>query len=109
MRKEQLAKSDSVWIPCVAVPGREPQDPVLTPVLVKDTKGRYFFPAFTSPAEMGNYAKRWSLAEKTLAEVMALALANDHKVAGIVLNAFTDPYELLVEEFGEILDQHSCF
>lgn len=51
-----------------------------------------FFPAFTSIDEMGEYGEHFSKVEKQFLEVIYLAKNNDKKVAGIVMNAFTDPF-----------------
>ena len=52
----------------------------------------YFFPVFTSAAEMGEYGDNFSKIEKWFLEAIPLAFNNEKKVSGIVINAFTEPF-----------------
>ena len=54
----------------------------------------FFFPVFTSVEEMGEYGDGFSKVERHFLEAMVLAMNNENKVAGIVVNAFTTPFVL---------------
>ena len=130
---ELLARlqDSTVWIPCTAVMGEEdqkalekmvkasddPQDMVgqeftssgairLVPDILQDSEGHFFFPVFTSPSEMGEYGDHFSKIEKHFLEALGLAANNAKNVAGIVFNAFTDPYVLDRQLFGLVEDMH---
>ena len=55
---------------------------------------QFFFPAFTSVEEMGEYGAHFSKIQKHMLEVIPLAANNEKNVAGIVINAFTEPFVL---------------
>lgn len=59
----------------------------------------YFFPVFTSDEEMGEYGKNFSKIEKHFLEAIILAKNNEKKVTGIVINAFSNPFEIDKELF----------
>ena len=52
----------------------------------------YFFPAFTSCEEMGEYGENFSKVQKHIMEIINLARNNEKDVKGIVINAFTKPF-----------------
>lgn len=52
----------------------------------------FFFPVFTSAAEMGEYGDNFSKIEKWFLEAIPLASNNEKGVSGIVINAFTEPF-----------------
>ena len=52
----------------------------------------FFFPAFTTAEEMGDYGRGVSKLEKHFLEAVNLARNNEKNVAGIVINAFSEPY-----------------
>ena len=54
----------------------------------------FFFPVFSSEEEMGEYGEHFSKLQKHILEVIPLARNNEKNVAGIVLNAFSDPFVL---------------
>ena len=60
----------------------------------------FYFPVFTSEEEMGEYGERFSKLQRHFLEAANLARNNEKKVAGIVINAFTEPFTVP----GEILD-----
>ena len=62
----------------------------------------YFFPIFSSAEEMGDYGKHFSKVEKHILEVIPMARNNEKNVAGIVLNAFSDPFVLDAKMFSII-------
>ena len=55
---------------------------------------QFFFPAFSSVEEMGEYGDHFSKVQKHMLEVIPLAMNNEKNVAGIVINAFTEPFVL---------------
>lgn len=59
----------------------------------------YFFPVFSSAEEMGEYGRHVSKIQKHISEVIPLARNNEKNVAGIVLNAFTEPFVLDADIF----------
>ena len=59
----------------------------------------FFFPAFISTEDMGEYGQHFSKVQKHFLEVIALARNNEKNVAGIVINAFTEPWVLDREIF----------
>lgn len=59
----------------------------------------FFFPAFITVEDMGEYGEHFSKVQKHFLEVITLARNNDKNVAGIVINAFTEPWVLDCEIF----------
>ena len=59
----------------------------------------YFFPVFTSGEEMGEYGEAFSKVSMSFIEAVGLAENNDSNVAGIVINAFSEPYVINREAF----------
>lgn len=52
----------------------------------------YFFPVFSAAEEMGEYGDGFSKVEKHFFEALILANNNEKELAGIVVNAFTEPF-----------------
>lgn len=69
----------------------------------------FFFPVFTSAEEMGEYGNWFSKVEKHFLEAMSLAKNNEKKTAGIVINAFSEPFVVPVEIFDLISQMKSNF
>ena len=114
-----ILRDSLVWVPCTAVFSEEDDarfkkmmeekednvedlvgeqftahDPVrLIPDILQNGE-KYFFPAFSSAEEMGDYGDNFSKVQKHILEVIPLARNNEKNVAGIVLNAFSDPFVL---------------
>jgi len=65
---------------------------------------QYFFPAFTSCEEMGEYGERFSKVQKHMMEIIDLARNNEKNVEGIVINAFTKPF-VVNKELFTLLEQ----
>ena len=71
---------------------------------ILENNGQYFFPVFTTMEDMGEYGNHFSKIEKHLLEAIMLAKNNERDIAGIVINAFSDPFILdkdLFEERGQ--------
>ena len=67
----------------------------------------YFFPVFTSDTEMGEYGERFSKIQSHFLEAANLARNNEKNVAGIVINAFTEPFVVPKEMFDVIAGMES--
>lgn len=67
----------------------------------------FFFPVFTTAEEMGKYGQGFSKVEKHFLEAANLARNNEKKVAGIVINAFSEPFVVPVELFDVIANMPS--
>ena len=69
----------------------------------------FFFPVFTSAEEMGEYGQRFSKIEKHFLEAANLARNNEKNIAGIVINAFTEPFIVPLDLLGLIAEMPSSF
>lgn len=67
----------------------------------------FFFPVFTTAEEMGEYGSGFSKVEKHFLETIILAKNNDRDVAGIVINAFSEPFVIDKELFDLIQEIES--
>ena len=68
---------------------------------------QFFFPAFITAEDMGEYGQHFSKVQKHFLEVIALARNNEKNVAGIVINAFTEPWVLDREIFDLVENMKS--
>ncbi len=122
----EILRDSYVWVPCNAVFSEEDQkhwddiaqklseDPDADPTeligTVYQSKGEtrmipdilqnddaYFFPVFSTAEAMGEYGEHFSKIQSHMLEVITLARNNERKLAGIVLNAFTEPFVLDAE------------
>ena len=71
------------------------------------SQGDYFFPVFSSEAEMGKYGEPFSKVEQHMLDVIPWALSREVEVKGIVLNAFTQDFILPRELFDILGDMNS--
>ena len=115
----EILRDSFVWIPCTAIMSEADTEMIKKMVdeaeanskslkgtefttndqvrLVPDilqNEDNFYFPIFSSAEEMGDYGKDFSKIEKHILEAIPLARNNDKHVAGIVLNAFSDPFIL---------------
>lgn len=67
----------------------------------------YFFPVFTTAEEMGEYGKNFSKIERHFLEAANMARNNEKNVAGIVINAFSEPFVIPKEMFDIIAGMDS--
>ena len=128
----ELLRDSYVWVPCSAVLGDEDREAFekavesaggdlsslvgitftskasirLIPEILKNGD-KFFFPIFSSEEEMGELSKGFSKVEKHMLEVIPLARNNEKKPAGIVLNAFTEPFLLDAEIFDIVENMKS--
>ena len=59
----------------------------------------FFFPVFSSIDEMGEYGDHFSKVEMPFLRAINLARNNEKQVKGIVINAFSEPFEIPTEIF----------
>ena len=57
----------------------------------------YFFPVFSTVEAMRVYGHHFSKVQRHMLEAVSLAEHNEKELAGIVLNAFTEPFVLSSE------------
>ena len=69
----------------------------------------FFFPVFTTAEEMGEYGEQFSKIQRHFLEAASLARNNEKNVAGIVINAFTEPFVVPREMFDVIAGMNSSF
>ena len=67
----------------------------------------YFFPVFTTAEEMGEYGDGFSKIQKHFLEAANLARNNEKNVAGIVINAFSEPFIAPKEMFDIVANMES--
>lgn len=114
-----LLRDSTVFVPCHALLGEE--DQLAAQQLIKEAgndinslKGktfkntgeirlvpdilengeRLYFPCFTSIEAMGEYGEHMSKIPRTFLDVITLAKNNEQKPWAIVIDAFTEPYDL---------------
>lgn len=67
----------------------------------------FFFPVFTTEEEMGEYGDNFPKVQVHFLEAMALARNNEKNVNGIVINAFSELFEVPMELFDIIAEMKS--
>ena len=111
----EILRDSTVWIPCKAIVGEEDQKQVmemieeagddldsiagktfiskealkLVPDILQNGEA-FFFPVFSSCEEMGEYGNGFSKIPQNFMESIRMARANDRKLQGIVINAFSE-------------------
>lgn len=124
----ELLRDSYVWIPCNAIPSDEDQKRLeemiskadgdfeslkgttfsnqdalrLVPDILQNGDD-FFFPAFTSGSEMGEYGNHFSKIEKHFLEAIRLARGNEKDVKGIVIDAFSEPM-IVDKELFDIIE-----
>ena len=120
----ETLRDSFVWIPCFAVPSEADQkafadmmdkaggDPAalvgmemknqekirLVPDILQNGE-KFFFPAFITQEDLGQYGQYFSKVRKHFLEVIDLTRKNEKQLSGIVINAFTEPWILDRELF----------
>ncbi len=115
----EFLRDSLVWVPCNAIISEEDQAVLqkaiedadddlnslvgqefvnqqnirMVPDILKNDD-QYYFPVFSSVEEMGEYGEHFSKVQKHFLEVIPMAMANEKNVAGVVVNAFTEPFVL---------------
>jgi len=120
----EILRDSFVWVPCNAVLGEldkkafadlidkadgnldslvgvelSNQDNIRMIPDILQNGDQFFFPAFITTEDMGEYGQQFSKVQKHFLEVIALARNNEKNVSGIVINAFTEPWVLDKEIF----------
>ena len=120
----EFLRDSYVWIPCTAVMSEADQerwnkavedagddldsligmelsnqDEIRMVPDILSNGDHFFFPVFSSAEEMGEYGNDFSKVQKHFLEAISLAKNNKKEIAGIVLNAFTEPFVLDKEVF----------
>ena len=112
----EILRDSYVWIPCNAVISdadqarllamlEEKEDGIIGEEFVTHGETRlipdilqngdnFFFPVFSNEEAMGEYGKSFSKVQKHFLEALVLAKNNEKDLAGIVINAFSEPYVL---------------
>lgn len=62
----------------------------------------FFFPIFTSAEEMGECSDHFTKVRKHILDVIPMARRNKQELAGIVLNAFSEPFVLTADLFDTV-------
>lgn len=113
----EILRDCHVWIPCTAIMSGIDGDMIKKMVEdagddIKSLEGMEFttkdqvrlipdilqngdalyFPIFSTAEEMGDYGRNFSKVEKHMLEAISLARNNDKNLAGIVLDAFSNPF-----------------
>lgn len=115
----RILKESFVWIPCQAIMSDADDEALMK--IVKDAQEKgdlesivgtelsnqdqirmipdilqngdsFFFPVFTTAEEMGEYGNQFSKIQRPFLEAVHLAENNEKKIAGIVINAFSEPF-----------------
>ena len=122
----EILRDSYVWIPCNAVMGdadqarlfamlEEKEDGIieeefvahdetrLIPDILQNGK-KFLFPVFSDEDAMSEYGNGFSKVQKHFLESLVLAKNNEKELAGIVINAFTEPY-VLDKEICDIVEK----
>ena len=120
----KILRDSWIWIPCNAIMSDADNDTVFKMIEEAEQNGgldtlvgktitsqdqirlvpdilqngdEFFFPVFSASEEMGEYGKDFSKIQRHFLEAINLARNNEKKVAGIVINAFTEPFVIPIE------------
>ena len=118
-------KDSFVWIPCNMVMSEADQARLQAMLEEKDPEGligteftahdearlvpdlltngeKLFFPVFSREEAMGEYGEHFSKIERSFPEAITLAMNNDKKPEGMVVNAFSESF-VLTEELCKVI------
>ena len=127
----KILRDSLIWIPCNAIVGDGDMDALVK--FVKEMKADeavgktfvsredirmipdvlqngedFFFPVFTTAEEMGEYGEGFSKIQRHFLEAVRLAWNNEKNVAGIVINAFSEPFIIPRDLFDMIAEMPSA-
>lgn len=68
---------------------------------------KFFFPVFSNLEAMGEYGNGFSKVQKHFLEALVLANNNEKDLEGIVINAFSEPFELYKEIWNLVEEMKS--
>ena len=122
----EILRDSYVWIPCNAVMSdadqarllamlEEKEDGIIGEEFVTHGETRlipdilqngdnFFFPVFSNEEAMGEYGKGFSKVQKHFLEALVIAKNNEKDLAGIVINAFSEPY-VLDKEIWDLVEK----
>ena len=100
----QLLRDSYVYVPCTADTNNE--NVRLIPDILQNGED-FYFPVFTSREEMGEYGNHFSTVCEHILDVLTMAEENEKNVAGLVINAFSEPCEIVKELFDRIREMES--
>ena len=130
----KILRDSLIWIPCNAILGDGDMDAIVKLVkeaaesdpdsLIGKTLSNeesirmipdilqngedFFFPVFTTAEEMGEYGEGFSKIQRHFLEAARLAWNNEKNVAGIVINAFSEPFIIPRDLFDMIAEMPSA-
>lgn len=112
----EILRDSYVWIPCNAVISEADQERFMAMLAEKEdgiigeefvtqdnirmipdilqNGDAFFFPVFSNAEAMGEYGEAFSKVQKNFLEAITLASNNEKELAGIVVNAFSEPFVL---------------
>lgn len=116
-----ILRDSYVWVPCNAVMSDEDQSRLTAKDLkigeeftthdqirmvpdILQSGDEFFFPVFSNIEAMGEYGNGFSKVQKHFLEALVLAKNNEKDLAGIVINAFSEPY-ILDKELWNLFDK----
>ena len=109
MEKEVLAASNGEGLDSLIGKTFTNKDEVrLVPDILQNGDD-YFFPVFTTEEEMGEYGTHFSKVPGHFLKVVNLTRNNEKDVAGIVINAFSEPFVITMEMAELIETMESSF
>lgn len=116
-----ILQDSYVWVPCNAVMSDADQarlaamdlkigeeftshDQIRMIPDILQSGDEFFFPVFSTQEAMGEYGNGFSQVHKHFLEALVLARNNEKDLAGIVINAFSEPY-ILDKELWNLFDK----
>ena len=98
----EIFRDSYVWIPCNAVISDADQTRLIPDIL--QNGDNFFFPVFSNEEAMGEYCNSFSKVQKHFLEALVVAKNNEKDLAGIVINAFSEPY-VLDKEIWDLVEK----
>ena len=116
-----ILRDSYVWVPCNAIMSDADQarltakdlkigeeftthDQIRMVPDILQSGDEFFFPVFSNIEAMGEYGNGFSKVQKPFLESLVLARNNEKDLAGIVINAFSEPY-ILDKELWNLFDK----
>ena len=90
----EALKISKVWVPYISE--KNQMD------ILKNGE-RYYFPVFTSAAEMKEYGKKFYQREVYISDAINMAKESRYVLTGLVINAFTDSVILNWDQLGTVI------
>ena len=116
-----ILRDSYVWIPCNAIMSDADQARLTAKDInigeeftthdgmrmipdILQSEDEFFFPVFSNMEAMGEYGNGFSKVQKHFLEALEVAKNNDRDLAGIVVNAFSEPF-VLDKELWNLFDK----